>query len=501
MTTLIPKFDLKNGGSTPTGAVNRTIYQKLSDSISVKDFGATGNGTTDDAAAIQTAIKYAFANNVSLIFPKATYAIGTTLLIPQNFAATFNGVNPIVTVEGGDSIFNMLSDITLFESAYYNAGVLTSNFGTAYDSHYSVSTILQNFSVVTPAGAQITSPVLKIQDWHYGCEIRNIKSGVNQQMMFSANNYGAMFDTIQSFLQAPNAGARFVFSGSHNLNKFSNFVAQNSVTAYRFDGPLTACQITNMSVEGCTYGFEFNSTVYDANIENCYFEGFTGTAIVFGNYVDACLIQNNYVAFTAGSYFVDYPLLPGVNVIVAQNNSYQGTYTEASILKTVSATYSSGIIVQRPLTSTSNIADLIIDNTLISNNVQWEQPITMAGILTKKTNVYAVGQYAGKYSDGLTVPHGFSWTNLSSGTIQLNTKILYTNTLRIYVNIGVEATGSTLIKGEFIGGYFGATFYEYGASAVTVTTTLNLTNVGGYAQINGTVSGTITNIYGEIRLI
>ena len=42
MTTLIPKFDLKNGGTTPAGAINRTIYEKLSDFVSVKDFGAVG---------------------------------------------------------------------------------------------------------------------------------------------------------------------------------------------------------------------------------------------------------------------------------------------------------------------------------------------------------------------------------------------------------------------------------------------------------------------------
>jgi len=469
--------------------------------VNVLDFGATGDGVTDDTAAIQNAIKYVCANKLSLYFPKATYAIGTTLLIPQNFDATFTGQNSIVTIDGGDSIFKMLSDITLFESAYYNSGVLTSNFGTAYDSHYSVNIILQNFSVISSTGSKLVQPVLKIQDWHYGCVIRNIKSAVNQQMMFSANNFSTMFDTIQSFLQAPKAGARFVFSGAHNLNKISNFVAQNSVTAYRFDGPVTACQITNMSVEGCTYGFEFNATVYDANIENSYFEGVSKTGIVFTSYVDACLIQNNYVAFTAGSYFVDYPLLPDVNIIVADNNSYQGTYTEASILKTVSATYGGGVIVQRPAISTANIDDLIIDNTLVSDKVQWIQPISMAGMLTKKTNIYAIGQYAGKYSDGLNVAHGFSWTNLSSGTIQINTKILYSTTLRVYVNIAVDATGTTFIKGEFIGGFSGATFYEYGASALTVTTALNITNVGGYVQINGTVAGTITAVIGEIRLI
>jgi hypothetical protein len=484
-----------------TGSVATNVEAKLAQTVSVKDFGAVGNGTTDDSVAIQNAIKYVCTNKLSLYFPKATYAIGTTLLIPQNNDPTFVGANPIVTIDGGDSTFKMLSDITLFESAYYNAGVLTSNFGTAYDTYPSGNIVLQNFTVISPTGSQLVQPVLKIQDWHYGCLIRNIRSGVNQQMMFSANNFSTMFDTIQSFLQAPKAGARFVFSGNHNLNKITNFVAQNSVTAYRFDGPVTACQITNMSVEGCTYGFEFNATVYDVNIENSYFEAISATAIVFTSYVDACLIQNNYVAFTAGSYFVDYPLLPGVNIIIADNNTYQGTYTEASILKTVNATYGGGVIVQRPAISTSNINDLIIDNTLVSDKVQWIQPISMAGMLTKKTNIYAIGQYAGKYSDGLSARHGFSWTNLSSGTIQLNTKILYTNTLRIYVNLSISATSSNFIVGEFIGGFSSATFYQYGVSGVSVTSALNITNVGGFVQINGTVTGTITAVGGEIRLI
>ena len=56
MTTLIPKFDFKNGGSTPVGAVNRPINEKLAEIVSVKDFGAIGNGTTNDTTAIQNTI-------------------------------------------------------------------------------------------------------------------------------------------------------------------------------------------------------------------------------------------------------------------------------------------------------------------------------------------------------------------------------------------------------------------------------------------------------------
>ena len=86
MTTLIPKFDLKNGGATPTGAVNRTIYEKLSDMISVKDFGAVGNGTTDDTVAIQAALTV----GGSIWIPTGSYKITADLTISNNTSVVFD---------------------------------------------------------------------------------------------------------------------------------------------------------------------------------------------------------------------------------------------------------------------------------------------------------------------------------------------------------------------------------------------------------------------------
>tara|TARA_Y100000114_G_scaffold43216_1_gene38660 strand:- start:10400 stop:12316 length:1917 start_codon:yes stop_codon:yes gene_type:complete len=64
-----------------TGAVVRTMQAKLQDIVSVKDFGAVGDGSTDDTAAIQAGIDYleSIGGGV-LFFPSATYAVTTATL-------------------------------------------------------------------------------------------------------------------------------------------------------------------------------------------------------------------------------------------------------------------------------------------------------------------------------------------------------------------------------------------------------------------------------------
>lgn len=77
MTTLTPKIDFKNGGSTPAGAVNRPINEKLQDIVSVKDFGAIGNGVIDDTAAFNAA--WAYGSPQAILVPAASYKITGTV--------------------------------------------------------------------------------------------------------------------------------------------------------------------------------------------------------------------------------------------------------------------------------------------------------------------------------------------------------------------------------------------------------------------------------------
>jgi hypothetical protein len=80
---------------TGTGATARTVDDKLKEIISVKDFGATGNGSTDDTAAIALAIA-ATPTNGLLIFPSpGTYKTTSTLLIQKNISIEMQGTSLI----------------------------------------------------------------------------------------------------------------------------------------------------------------------------------------------------------------------------------------------------------------------------------------------------------------------------------------------------------------------------------------------------------------------
>jgi hypothetical protein len=66
--------------SSGVGAVYRTVEDKSRDIVSVKDFGAVGDGVADDTAAIQAAIN----TDKTAVVPPGTYKVTNTLTINTN---------------------------------------------------------------------------------------------------------------------------------------------------------------------------------------------------------------------------------------------------------------------------------------------------------------------------------------------------------------------------------------------------------------------------------
>jgi hypothetical protein len=71
-----------------TGSVLTTVQAKLRESVSVLDFGAVGDGVTDDAINVQKAIDYVEALGGYLYFPRGVYLFGSQVTINRTYAAS-----------------------------------------------------------------------------------------------------------------------------------------------------------------------------------------------------------------------------------------------------------------------------------------------------------------------------------------------------------------------------------------------------------------------------
>ena len=70
-----------------TGAIATTVQSKLRESVSVKDFGAVGNGTTDDTTAFTNALN---SGALKIIAPSGSYLIDT-ISIPSKVTLDLTG--------------------------------------------------------------------------------------------------------------------------------------------------------------------------------------------------------------------------------------------------------------------------------------------------------------------------------------------------------------------------------------------------------------------------
>ncbi len=98
------------GGSTP-----KTMPDRLADmGVNVKDFGATGNGSTDDSAAIQAAITYSGAEGI-VFFPPGIYNVGTTGI------DLYSSISTSVTLRGSGQKAGVIGNVNGFIFSNTNA--------------------------------------------------------------------------------------------------------------------------------------------------------------------------------------------------------------------------------------------------------------------------------------------------------------------------------------------------------------------------------------------
>jgi hypothetical protein len=207
-----------------TGSVSRTVENKLQESVSVKDFGAVGDGVTDDTAAIQAALD---SGAKRVIFNESE-----TYLVRQTGIKTIVGISNrfCLDVPTGVEIDGHFSTIKLDNSQ--NATILVNkNAGVSQDSEINIHNLNLDGNQggqTYPAAGEM--PVIRLWD-ATKCLLENIK-------VDNARDYAGRF-------------LKCTKSKFFNLNCYSSDGDGWSFGISAHQQPLVDCQIDNIHAESC----------------------------------------------------------------------------------------------------------------------------------------------------------------------------------------------------------------------------------------------------------
>lgn len=280
-----------------TGGVITNVEAKLAQYVSVKDFGAVGNGVANDAAAINTALTYAatLTNGADVILPAGTYACGsTTINVPAKVRLVLSGAkitssatNAVVVTVGNDGatggIIGSGHASSLIDHSGTGSGVVADGIASQADLHLSNFWVrgtsagtsalnLRRFNRATTSGLKLTgytagSAILSQganSITHYAPEISTVLYGVNNQ----TSSTGGIFTSNAVVV----VGGQII-----NVTGYGWLESETGGAGRNLGNRAIGVTFENNGVNGsATTGDVFNQNCDSLTIESCYFETYAG---------------------------------------------------------------------------------------------------------------------------------------------------------------------------------------------------------------------------------
>lgn len=286
---------------TGATAVSRTVQSKLRDTLSVKDFGAVGNGSTDDTTAIQNAIDTAaFSSQYrSVYFPAGTYIIQGTLRGGTNLNLIGDGIGISILKKAPASAGHILDVIGSSTKENVTVSNLTfeCNFIDAGFEARSVKNFLVDrcefrntpfwgliISTTTSSSSTIVNENVRVQN----CVFYNTTQTYEHLLVLNSQN---VFVENCDFSVAPNGIGIGIYQNVDTMYvRNCTFYSMKTASYYsiscrniyydgcRVDSTVAGIQGANLSDNG-SFGYTYAENV---NVSNCYFTNNTDVGVTLG---------------------------------------------------------------------------------------------------------------------------------------------------------------------------------------------------------------------------
>ena len=437
-------YDVQTG-ATSGSPVSQSLQSRLDSYAVVTDFGATGDGVTDDTDAINRALFQLYCRQTntqirrSLFFPAGTYLITNTINIPP-FAQLYG--------EGPNSSIIKFSVENWSNAIPYDPGVLVYYVpGNAYYRSVAdvpAGTVITNTSYWDPVLSGLPEYVVRTADslQQVGTNIMSNGAQFAPQSIEVTNmcfqTLNADSDSVQShnILLVEDAEqvafTNVTFQGPFTTATDINTVIDAQISCVKFDStvdnPCTQIYFDNCRFSGTTYGFDADVVIQGATISNSYFDAMyrgiildtspTGVRMVHNTFdniytqgiqiVGATLNVSAYnIFYDVGNHYTTSPVTAATSVIsitsdnnVSMGDMFQRTTAQSAIwprvsLGTVDNTVVSGLVVDGGSIAfgmnTSKIGYVIsgVANTTIANQMNLGQYVRTTGVVSVLANAAA----------------------------------------------------------------------------------------------------------------
>jgi parallel beta-helix repeat protein len=446
------------GGNVSSGTVvatsanaSRTLANLFGDYLSVKDFGATGNGTTNDTSAIQAAVNA----GKKIFFPNGTYLI-SQIVVPGNTFLSGETMSGVILKPSGTIPYTglfFLNSVSFVEISNFT-------FQSAFPSS------ANSVAVYVNGGSNNYVHDIYVNDYNFGVSTNDVTNSIFEKI------------TVLN----PNQIGIYVNGSNSARNKILNCSVSNAATQHCIQvtsgahNQVSGCFCTGsyifgISIYGTQSAIVSNNTVWDTTREGINLEGSNN-----------CIVIDNNIYWTTTSISQDFGLsLYGVptseynnfNLISGNQIANSGKSGIACAQQCQYNTISDNTIVNPNNLNTSGGAGILIYGTNGGNNF-----VTGNTIFCSTSFMY----YGINDNDGITIGYDVINNNWITGATTANVYRTSTSVEALNTNGYISYTPTASAQSGSITSYTASGGYYQIEKMVYFTASVSITNAGSGGQ-------------------